>query len=117
MLVLSASGTGRIMVLPDPNSIIASKIRIQDSDTGFVYQIRIHDSHNGFVFKLMQSSMNEYMPGGTMQGIFSVADEGCPSGGRACAGFPFGSLSGFSVRGHQQGVLLVPYAGCPSGGR
>ena len=52
-----------------------------------------------------------------MQGIFSVADEGCPSGGGACAGSPFGSLSGFSVRGHQQGVLLVPYAGCPSGGR
>ena len=76
-----------------------------------------------------------------MQGIFSVADEGCLSGGicwvafwgirwggpfgenaggvlpRVDVGYPSGSLSGFSVRGHQQGVLLVPYAGCPSGGR
>lgn len=94
MVVLSASGTGRIVVLPDPNSIIASKIRIKDSDTGFVfkvhipdslsrftYRIRIQDSHSRFVFKLMPSSMNEYMQGGAMQCIFSVADEGCPSGG------------------------------------
>ena len=104
MVALSASGTGRIMVLPDPNSMIASKIRIPDSHTEFVlmihipdslsrftYQIRIQESHtrfvfkihiqdsySRFVFKLMPSSMNECMPGGAMQGIFSVADEGCP---------------------------------------
>ena len=91
MVVLSASGTGRIVVLPDPYSMIASKIRIQDSHTGFAYQIRIpdsdsrftyqiriHDSHTRFVFKLMPSSMNECMLGGAMQGFFSVADEGCP---------------------------------------
>ena len=119
MVALSASGTGRIVVLPDPFSMIASKIRIKDSDTRFsfkiripdsqsrftfkirfqdslsrfTYQIRIQESHTRFVFKLMPSSMNEYMPGGTMQGIFSVADEGCPSGGGACAGSPFGSIS------------------------
>ena len=65
MVVLSASGTGRIVVLPDPYSMIASKIRIKDSDTGFAvkvhiqdslsrftYQIRIHDSHTGFVSKI-----------------------------------------------------------------
>ena len=91
MVALSASGTGRIVVLPDPYSMIASKIRIQDSDTRFAikihipdsysrftYRIRVHDSLNRFVFKLMPSSMNGCMPGGAMQGIFSVADEGCP---------------------------------------
>lgn len=41
MVVLSASGTGRIVVLPDPYSMIASKIRIQDSDTRFAFKIRI----------------------------------------------------------------------------
>ena len=91
MVALSASGTGRIVVLPDSYSMIASKIRIQDSHTGFVfkihisdsyprftYRIHIQDSHSRFVFKLMPSSMNGCMPGGAMQGIFSVADEGCP---------------------------------------
>lgn len=43
MVVLSASGTGRIVVLPDPNSMIASKIRIPDSYSSFTYQIRIQD--------------------------------------------------------------------------
>ena len=65
MVALSASGTGRIVVLPDPNSMIASKIRIPDSHTEFVlmihipdslsrftYQIRSHDSHTGFVSKI-----------------------------------------------------------------
>ena len=65
MVVLSASGTGRIVVLPDPYSMIASKIRIQDSHnrfafkvhipdsySRFTYQIRIHDSHTGFVSKI-----------------------------------------------------------------
>lgn len=65
MVALSASGTGRIVVLPDPYSMIASKIRIQDSDTRFAfkihipdslsrftYQIRIHDSHNRCVSKI-----------------------------------------------------------------
>ena len=46
MVVLSASGTGRIVVLPDPYSMIASKIRIKDSDTGFVFKIRIQDSYS-----------------------------------------------------------------------
>ena len=104
MVVLSSSVTGRIVALPDPYSMIASKIRIQDSHTGFAvkvhiqdshtrfafmihipdsyprftYQIRIQDSHTGFVSKLMPSSMNECMLGGAMQGIFPVADEGCP---------------------------------------
>ena len=95
MVALSASGTGRIVVLPDPYSMIASKIRIQDSDTRFAikihipdsysrftYRIRVHDSLNRFVFKLMPSSMNGCMPGGAMQGIFSVAYAACPSGGR-----------------------------------
>lgn len=81
MVVLLSSGTGRIVALPNPNSMIASKIRFQDSHTGFVFKIHIQDSYSRFVFKLMPSSMNECMPGGTMQGIFSVADEGCPSGG------------------------------------
>ena len=90
MVVLSASVTGRIVALPDPYSMIASKIRIQDSHTGFavkihipdshtrfVFKIHIQDSHSRFVFKLMPSSMNECMPGGAMQCIFPVADEGC----------------------------------------
>ena len=123
MVALSASGTGRIMVLPDPNSMIASKIRIKDSHTGFAvkihiqdshtrfvfkihitdsysrfaYRIRIQVSHNRFVFKLMPSSMNECMPGGAMQGIFSVADEGCP----------FDSLCRVSFRGN----MLRSYQG------
>ena len=46
MVVLSASGTGRIVVLPDPFSMIASKIRIQDSDTGLVFMIHIPDSYS-----------------------------------------------------------------------
>lgn len=95
MVVLSSSGTGRIVALPDPYSMIASKIRIQDSDTRFAikihipdsysrftYRIRVHDSLNRFVFKLMPSSMNGCMPGGAMQGFFSVAYAACPSGGR-----------------------------------
>ena len=41
MVVLSASGTGRIVALPNPNSMIASKIRSHDSHTGFVFKIRI----------------------------------------------------------------------------
>ena len=95
MVVLSVSGTGRIVVLPDPFSMIASKIRIKDSDTRFAfkihipnshsrftYQIRFQDSHTRFVFKLMPSSMNECMPGGAMQCIFPVAYEGCPFGSR-----------------------------------
>ena len=162
MLVLSASVTGWIVVLPDPYSMIASKIRSQGSDTGFAvkvhipdslsrfryririqdshsrftyqiriqdshtrftYQIRIQDSHTGFafkihipdshsrfVFKLMPSSMNEYMQGGAMQCIFSVADEGCPSGGicwgptRGRCGVSFRDLWGVSFREPQQGL-------------
>ena len=112
MVVLSVSGTGRIVALPNPNSMIASKIRIHDSHircvskihisdsySRFTYQIRIQDSHNRFVFKLMPSSMNECMPGGAMQGFFSVADEGCPFGDRC------------------RSSLLVPYEGCPFGSR
>ena len=52
MVVLSASGTGRIVVLPDPYSMIASKIRIQDSHTGFAFKIHIPDSYSRFTFKL-----------------------------------------------------------------
>ena len=65
MVVLSDSGTGRIVVLADPYSMIASKIRIQDSDTRFAikihipdsysrftYRIRVQDSHTGFAFKI-----------------------------------------------------------------
>ena len=65
MVVLSASGTGRIVVLPDPYSMIASKIRIPDSHVRFVFKIhipgsysmialkiRIQDSHTGFVSKI-----------------------------------------------------------------
>ena len=52
MLVLSASGTGRIVVLPDPYSMIASKIRIQDSDTGFAVKVHIQDSLSRFAFKI-----------------------------------------------------------------
>ena len=54
------------------------RIRIPDSQSRFTYRIRIQDSHTGFVSKLMPSSMNECMLGGAMQGFFSVADEGCP---------------------------------------
>ena len=52
MVVLSASVTGRIVALPNPNSMIASKIHIQDSDTGFVCRIRSQGSHIGFAFKI-----------------------------------------------------------------
>ena len=52
MVVLSASGTGRIVVLPDPYSMIASKIRIQDSDTGFAVKVHIQDSLSRFAFKI-----------------------------------------------------------------
>ena len=52
MVALSASGTGRIMVLPDPNSIIASKIRIKDSDTGFVFKVHIPDSYPRFTYQI-----------------------------------------------------------------
>ena len=45
----------------------------------------------------MPSSMNECMPGGTMQGFFSVADVGCPS------------------RGPVRGLLSGASARCPSG--
>ena len=130
MVVLSASGTGRIVVLPDPYSMIASKIRIKESHTGFVfkihipdslsrfrYRIRIQDSHSRFVFKLMPASMNECMPGGTMQGFFSVADEGCPFDAlcrvsfrgnmlrsRGRCGVSFRELCGVSFREPQQGL-------------
>ena len=46
MVALSASGTGRIVALPNPNSMIASKIRSQDSHTGFAFKIRIQDSYS-----------------------------------------------------------------------
>ena len=126
MVVLSASVTGRIVALPNPNSMIASKIRIKDSDTGFV-------------FKLMPSSMNECMPGGAMLRIFSVADGGCPSRGSvrrllsgASARCPSGALCRVSFRGNMLrsrgrcGVsfrepmkCLLPgtYEGSPSWGR
>ena len=52
MVVLSASGTGRIVVLPDPYSMIASKIRIKDSDTGFAVKVHIQDSLSRFAFKI-----------------------------------------------------------------
>ena len=120
MVVLSASVTGRIVALPNPNSMIASKIRIKDSDTGFVfkvhipdslsrftYQIRIHDSHTRFVFKLMPSSMNECMPGGAMQGFFSVAYEGCP----------FDALCRVSFRGNMLRSYQGPMRGVLPGGR
>ena len=126
MVVLSASGTGRIVVLPDPYSMIASKIRIKESHTGFVfkihipdslsrfrYRIRIQDSHSRFVFKLMPASMNECMPGGTMQGFFSVADEGCPFDALCRVSFRGNMLR--SYQGPMRGVLPGDDVGCPSG--
>ena len=52
MVALSASGTGRIVALPNPFSMIASKIRIQDSDTGFAVKVHIQDSLSRFAFKI-----------------------------------------------------------------
>ena len=52
MVALSASGTGRIVALPNPNSMIASKIRSQDSDTRFAFKIQIPGSHSRFTFKI-----------------------------------------------------------------
>lgn len=46
MVVLSVSVTGRIVALPNPNSMIASKIRIKDSDTRFAFKIHIPDSYS-----------------------------------------------------------------------
>ena len=113
MVVLSASGTGRIVVLPDPYSMIASKIRIKDSDTGFAVKVHIQDSLSRFVFKLMPSSMNECMPGGAMQGIFSVADEGCPFDALCRVSFRGNMLR--SYQGPMRGVLPGDDVGCPSG--
>ena len=93
MVALSASGTGRIVVLPDPYSMIASKIRSQDSDTRFAFKIHIQDSLSRFVFKLMPSSMNECMQRGAssvsfrwpMKGVLLGTDAGvafwCPMKG------------------------------------
>ena len=52
MVVLSSSVTGRIVALPNPNSMIASKIRIHDSHVRFVFKIQIPDSDTRFVFKI-----------------------------------------------------------------
>ena len=135
MVVLSASGTGRIVVLPDPYSMIASKIRIKESHTGFVfkihipdslsrfrYRIRIQDSHSRFVFKLMPSSMNECMPGGAMQGFFSVAYEGCPFDALCRVSFRGNMLRsrgrcGVSFREPMKCLLPGTYEGSPSRGR
>ena len=126
MVALSASGTGRIVALPNPNSMIASKIRIQDSDNRFVFmihmRIRIQDSHTGFVSKLMPSSMNECMLGGAMQGFFSVADEGCPFDALCRVSFRGNMLRsrgrcGVSFREPMKCLLPGTYEGSPSRGR
>ena len=52
MVALSASGTGRIVALPNPNSMIASKIRIKDSDTRFAFKIHIPDSYPRFTYRI-----------------------------------------------------------------
>ena len=52
MVVLSASGTGRIVVLPDPYSMIASKIRIQDSHNRFAFKVHIPDSYSRFTYRI-----------------------------------------------------------------
>ena len=52
MVVLSVSGTGRIVALPNPNSMIASKIRIQGSDTGFAVKVHIPDSYSRFRYRI-----------------------------------------------------------------
>ena len=61
MVVLSSSVTGRIVALPDPYSMIASKIRIQDSDTGFVFKVHIPDSVSRFTYQIrIQGSHTRY---------------------------------------------------------
>ena len=52
MVVLSSSVTGRIVALPNPNSMIASKIHSQGSHTRFVFKIQIPDSDTGFLSKI-----------------------------------------------------------------
>ena len=123
MVVLSSSVTGRIVALPDPYSMIASKIRIQDSDTRFAikihipdsysrftYRIRVHDSLNRFVFKLMPSSMNGCMPGGLCSVSFPWPMEGGRPGAMrgilsgSSAGNPSGDLCGASFWEPQHGI-------------
>ena len=89
--------------IQDSHTGFAFKIHIQDSHTRFTYKIRIQDSHSRFVFKLMPSSMNECMLGGAMQGFFSVADEGCPFDALCRVSFRGNMLR--SYQGPMRGVL------------
>lgn len=61
----------------------------------------------------MPSSMNECMPGGAMQGIFPVADEGCPFDALCRVSFRGNMLR--SYQGPMWGVLPGDDVGCPSG--